>query len=142
MEANANILSKVLPEDLQRFGLIPEFVGRIPMICTVEELTAEGLVRILTEPKNSLVKQYQKLFGFENVRLTFTDGALKEIAEQALKHGTGARGLRSICENVLMDVMYELPSQTNVAEVIVTEEAVRGECTVEKYSKDGEKIPA
>ena len=142
VEANSNILSKVLPEDLQRFGLIPEFVGRIPVICNVEELTADGLVRILTEPKNSLVKQYQKLFGFENVKLTFTDGALREIAEQALKHGTGARGLRSICENVLMDVMYELPSQKNVAEVIVTEEAVRKESEVEKYSKDGVKIPA
>ncbi|MCL2339713.1 MAG: ATP-dependent Clp protease ATP-binding subunit ClpX, partial [Actinomycetia bacterium] len=107
----SELLAKCLPEDLQKFGMIPEFVGRIPVISSVDELTEDELVRVLTEPKNALVKQYTRMFGFENVQLTFTDSALREIAAEAIKHGTGARGLRSICEHTLLDIMYELPSQ-------------------------------
>ncbi len=121
------LLSQVLPEDLVKFGMIPEFIGRIPVICALEELSEEGLVRILTEPRNALVRQYSKLFEFDGAKLTFTDKALHEIAREAMEHGTGARGLRAICERVLMDTMYELPSRDDVIEVIVTPEAARGE---------------
>ncbi len=121
------LLAQVLPEDLHRFGLIPEFVGRIPVIAHVEELREDDLVRILTEPKNALVKQYQRLFALEGVELRFTPDALREVASQAIKHGTGARGLRSILEGVLLDLMYELPGRTDVLSVTITDEVVRGE---------------
>jgi len=121
------LLAQVLPEDLHKFGLIPEFVGRIPVMAHVEELTEDDLVRILTEPKNALVKQYQRLFALEGVELAFTEDALREIASQAIKHGTGARGLRSILESLLLDLMYELPGRTDVLSVTITAEAVRGE---------------
>jgi len=124
---SSEILNKTLPEDLNRFGMIPEFVGRIPVICSVEELSEEDLIRILTQPKNALVKQYVRLFEFEDVKLTFTDGALKAIANEATEHGTGARGLRSICERTLMETMYDLPGNDSIAEVVVTAEAVRGD---------------
>ena len=117
-------LGSVLPEDLHRFGMIPEFVGRLPVITHVEELSEDDLVHILTEPKNALVKQYERLFGFEDVKLRFTDEALRTIARQAIKRGTGARGLRSICEHVLLDTMYELPSADDIEEVVVTPEAI------------------
>ena len=120
------LFAKVLPEDLLKFGLIPEFVGRLPMIGAVHALDRGALMQILTEPKNALVKQYQKLFEFEDVELTLTPEALGAIADLALKRGTGARGLRSILEDLLLDVMYELPSRKDVAEVVVTEEAVTG----------------
>ena len=123
----SEILAKTLPEDLNRFGMIPEFVGRIPVICNVEELTEQDLVRVLTEPKNALVKQYTRMFSFENVKLNFTDAALKAIAAEAVDHGTGARGLRSICERILLDTMYELPGSCTIAEVVVTPGAVSGE---------------
>ncbi|MBC7266889.1 MAG: ATP-dependent Clp protease ATP-binding subunit ClpX [Coriobacteriia bacterium] len=121
------LLAQVLPEDLHKFGLIPEFVGRIPVMAHVEELTEDDLVRILTEPKNALVKQYQRLFALEGVELVFTDEALREVAAQAITRGTGARGLRSILESLLLDLMYELPGRTDVLSVTVTAEAVRGE---------------
>ena len=117
-------LNKVLPEDLLRFGLIPEFVGRLPVISTLEPLDEEALVRILTEPKNALVKQYKKLLEMDNVELTFESEALKAIATEAIKRNTGARGLRSIIETIMLDVMFELPSRDDVKECIVTEEAV------------------
>jgi ATP-dependent Clp protease ATP-binding subunit ClpX len=119
------LLAQVLPEDLHTFGMIPEFVGRVPVIAHVEELTEDDLVRILTEPKNALVKQYQRLFAMEDVRLTFTDTALRAVAQQAITHGTGARGLRSILERLLLDLMYDLPGRTEVSEVVITEAAVR-----------------
>ncbi|NTU70625.1 MAG: ATP-dependent Clp protease ATP-binding subunit ClpX [Coriobacteriia bacterium] len=119
------LFSQVLPEDLNKFGMIPEFVGRLPVITHVEELSEDDLVHILTEPKNALVKQYQRLFHLESVELEFTDGALRGIAEQAIEHGTGARGLRSIMEGLLLDLMYELPSATDISKVVVTEAAVR-----------------
>ena len=112
------------PEDLLKFGLIPEFVGRLPVIATLTDLDEPALVTILTEPKNALVKQYQRLFDIENTQLTFTDDALKAIAKRAIARKTGARGLRSIMEGILLDTMFELPSMDNVDEVVVNEEAV------------------
>ena len=123
-EESAELLEQVLPEDLNRFGLIPEFVGRIPVISSVRELDEDDLVHILTEPKNALVKQYQRMFGFDNVELVFEDGALHAIAKLAIERGTGARGLRSICESVLQDTMYVLPSSDDIVKVIVTEQCV------------------
>jgi ATP-dependent Clp protease ATP-binding subunit ClpX len=118
------LLGQALPEDLQKYGMIPEFVGRIPVVAHVEELTEDDLVRILTEPKNALVKQYRRLFGLEGVELSFTEDSLRAIAAKALKHGTGARGLRSIMESLLLDSMYDLPSRTDIREAVVTEQAV------------------
>ncbi|HEY3317340.1 MAG TPA: ATP-dependent Clp protease ATP-binding subunit ClpX [Coriobacteriia bacterium] len=118
------MLGNVLPEDLHRFGLIPEFVGRLPVIAHVEELTEDDFVRILTEPKNALVKQYQRLFGFEGVDLAFKDEALRAIARLAIERGTGARGLRSILEALLLDTMYELPSRDDVERVVITGDTV------------------
>jgi ATP-dependent Clp protease ATP-binding subunit ClpX len=126
-QQSSEVLAKTLPEDLNRFGMIPEFVGRIPVICSVDELSEDDLVRVLSEPKNALVKQYARMFSFEDAKLTFTDAALKAIAEEAVKHGTGARGLRAICERTLLDTMYDLPGNSTISEVVVTPEAVRGE---------------
>jgi ATP-dependent Clp protease ATP-binding subunit ClpX len=123
-DAQGVLLSQVLPEDLNRFGMIPEFVGRLPVVTNVAELSEDDLVKILTEPKNALVKQYQRLFDLEGVKLRFTDGALRSVARSAIKHGTGARGLRSICEGILLDTMYELPGSVDIEEVVVTEESV------------------
>ena len=117
------VLSALEPEDLLKFGLIPEFVGRLPVLATLEDLDEDALVTILTEPKNALVKQYQRLFELENAKLTFTDDALKAIAKRAIARKTGARGLRSILEDILLDTMFDLPSLENVEEVVVNEEA-------------------
>ncbi|MBC7133284.1 MAG: ATP-dependent Clp protease ATP-binding subunit ClpX [Roseovarius sp.] len=122
---NAGELFKELePEDLLKFGLIPEFVGRLPVLATLEDLDEEALVTILTEPKNALVKQYQRLFEMEGAKLSFTEDALKAIARRAIARKTGARGLRSILEDILLDTMFDLPSLENVEEVVVNEEAV------------------
>jgi len=118
-------LSMVLPEDLLKFGLIPEFVGRLPVISTLEPLDEEALVRILTEPKNALVKQYQKLLEMDNVKLEFEPAALQLIAKEAIKRNTGARGLRAIIESIMLDVMYEVPSRTDVDTCVITEQVVR-----------------
>ncbi|WP_300278017.1 ATP-dependent Clp protease ATP-binding subunit ClpX [Peptacetobacter sp.] len=118
------IYENVLPEDLLKFGIIPEFIGRIPVIATLNMLDEEALVTILKEPKNALVKQYKKLFAIEDVELEFEDDALKEIAKKAIERNTGARGLRSIVENIMMDTMYEVPSEENVEKVVVTKESV------------------
>ncbi|WP_343562942.1 ATP-dependent Clp protease ATP-binding subunit ClpX [Kiloniella sp. b19] len=120
-------LLKVLePEDLLKFGLIPEFVGRLPVIATLEDLDNDALVEILSEPKNALVKQYQRLFEMEDVKLVFTDGALKGIAAKAIERKTGARGLRSILEGILLETMFELPDMEGVDEVVVNSEVVEG----------------
>jgi ATP-dependent Clp protease ATP-binding subunit ClpX len=124
---SSELLKKTLPEDLNTFGMIPEFIGRIPVICSVDELSEDDLIRILTEPRNALVKQYARMFAFEDTVLTFTDAALSAIAHEAVEHGTGARGLRAICERTLLDTMYDLPGNNSIAEVVVTAEAVRGE---------------
>ena len=115
------------PEDLLKFGLIPEFIGRLPMIATLEDLDEKSLVKILQEPKNSLTKQYQELFKLDGAKLTFKDNALKEIAQKAIKKKTGARGLRSILENILLKTMFDLPSQDNIEEVIVDVGAAKGQ---------------
>ncbi|WP_096085843.1 ATP-dependent Clp protease ATP-binding subunit ClpX [Agaribacterium haliotis] len=120
-------LRELEPEDLIRFGLIPEFVGRLPVIATLDELDEAALVRILKEPKNSLVKQYGKLFEMEGVEVDFRDEALAAVAQKSMERKTGARGLRSIMENVLLDTMYDLPSQDNVAKVVVDEAVIKGE---------------
>jgi ATP-dependent Clp protease ATP-binding subunit ClpX len=118
------IISLVEPEDLIKYGFIPEFVGRMPVIASLDELDEKALVKILTEPKNALIKQYQKLLAFENVKLKFTDGALTAIARKALQRKTGARGLRSILEDIMLDVMYEIPSQKGIKDCIISEETV------------------
>jgi ATP-dependent Clp protease ATP-binding subunit ClpX len=115
------------PEDLLKFGLIPEFIGRLPMIATLEDLDEKSLIKILQEPKNSLTKQYQELFKLDGAKLTFKENALKEIAQKAIKKKTGARGLRSILENILLKTMYDLPSQDNIDEVIVDAGAAKGQ---------------
>ncbi|WP_195576334.1 ATP-dependent protease ATP-binding subunit ClpX [Paenibacillus sp. 1001270B_150601_E10] len=117
-------LSMTLPEDLLKFGLIPEFVGRLPVISTLEPLDEETLVRILSEPKNALTKQYQKLLEMDNVKLDFEKGALEAIAREAIKRNTGARGLRAIIEGIMLDVMYEVPSREDIANCVITEKVV------------------
>ncbi|HJG96194.1 MAG TPA: ATP-dependent Clp protease ATP-binding subunit ClpX [Romboutsia timonensis] len=120
------IYAQVLPEDLLKFGIIPEFIGRIPVIATLDLLDEDALVKILKEPKNALVKQYQKLLELDDVELEFRDDALRAIAKKAIERNTGARGLRSIVENTMMECMYEVPSREDVKKVIVTKEAVEG----------------
>ena len=120
------VLRGVEPDDLLRFGLIPEFIGRLPVIATLEDLDEDALVKILTEPKNALVKQYQRLFDMENVGLTFTDDALHSVARKAILRKTGARGLRSILEGILLETMFELPNYQGVEEVVVNQEVIEG----------------
>ena len=120
------VLRGVEPEDMLRFGLIPEFIGRLPVIATLEDLDEPALVKILTEPKNALVKQYQRLFDMENVGLSFTTDALHSIAKKAIGRKTGARGLRSIMESILLETMFELPTYQSVEEVVVNAEVVEG----------------
>tara|TARA_Y100000992_G_scaffold249488_1_gene181289 strand:- start:91 stop:519 length:429 start_codon:yes stop_codon:yes gene_type:complete len=128
------------PEDLLKYGLIPEFIGRLPMIATLEDLDEKSLIKILQEPKNSLVKQYQELFKLDGAKLIFKDNALKEIALKAISKKTGARGLRSILENILLKTMYELPSQDNIEEVIIDSNVVKGHSQpIIAYSKTDNK---
>jgi ATP-dependent Clp protease ATP-binding subunit ClpX len=133
-------LSKVLPEDLLKFGLIPEFVGRLPIISTLEPLDEEALIRILTEPKNALVKQYQKLLDMDGVELDFQQEALVSIAKEAIKRNTGARGLRSIIEGIMLDVMFDLPSREDVSKCIITKESVLNKVLPQLVTKEGEVI--
>ncbi|MDK1010020.1 MAG: ATP-dependent Clp protease ATP-binding subunit ClpX [Actinomycetota bacterium] len=121
----ADLIDQVMPEDLIGYGLIPEFIGRLPVVTTVADLDLESLIRVLTEPKNAIVKQYNRFFEMDGVELVITEDALEAIAEQAMKRGTGARGLRAIMEEVLLDTMYELPSRTDVARVVIDGEVVR-----------------
>ncbi len=137
-----DILEAVQPEDLLKFGLIPELVGRLPVIATMQELEEEDLVRILTEPKNALTKQYARLFEFEDVRLRFTEGSLTAIAQKALKRKSGARGLRSVLEEAMLDVMYELPSKENVQECVISEQVITdGDYPVILYNNPSEEKP-
>ena len=131
------LFKQVMPEDLTKFGLIPEFIGRVPVTVSLDFLDEEDLERILTTPKNALVKQYKKLFELDNVELEFTDGALDAIAKKAVERKTGARGLRSIIENAVMDTMYETPSDDNIATCIITEEVINDGAKPEiKYNSD------
>jgi ATP-dependent Clp protease ATP-binding subunit ClpX len=118
------ILSLVEPEDLIKYGLIPEFVGRLPIVATLDELDEPAMIKILTEPKNALIKQYQRLLSLDNVRLRFTDGAQSAIAKKATQRKTGARGLRAILEEIMLDVMYEIPSQKGIKECVINEETI------------------
>ncbi len=123
-KSESEALSQVLPEDLIKYGLIPEFVGRLPILCSLHELDSDALIRILTEPKNALVKQYQKMFEFEGVSLKFTEDALRAISELAIDRKIGARGLRLITEDLMLDIMYELPSSDGVKEFVITREMI------------------
>jgi ATP-dependent Clp protease ATP-binding subunit ClpX len=133
-----DLLNHVVPEDLIKFGLIPEFVGRLPVLATLDELDEEDLIRILVEPKNSLVRQYKTIFEMENVNLKFTETALKGVAKDALKRGVGARGLRIILEELMLDLMYEIPSSADIEECVITEEVVaKRTAPVRVYKKAG-----
>ncbi|MCX6105862.1 MAG: ATP-dependent Clp protease ATP-binding subunit ClpX [Proteobacteria bacterium] len=120
----SHLLAKVQTNDLMKFGMIPEFIGRLPIVCSLSQLDEAALIKILTEPKNAIVKQFKKLFAFESVELKFTDGALRAVVKEALKRKTGARGLRSILETAMLEIMYEMPSQLNLKEVVITEEVI------------------
>jgi ATP-dependent Clp protease ATP-binding subunit ClpX len=124
--ALGDILAQAQPEDLLRYGLIPEFIGRLPVVATLEELDEKALIRILTQPRNALTKQYEKLMSFEKVKLKFTEGALGAIARKAYTQKTGARGLRAILEEVMLEVMYDVPSQKHIKEILVTEDVIHG----------------
>lgn len=125
-DPDKSLMQQIIPEDLLKFGLIPEFIGRLPILTALEKLTEEDLVRILTEPKNALIKQYQKLVSFDDVSLKFEDDAVKEIAHLAIERNTGARGLRSIVEATMRDVMFDIPSEDNIKEVVITKDTVDG----------------
>ena len=120
------LFKQVMPEDLIRYGLIPEFVGRVPVVVTLDGLDENALLRILQEPKNALTKQYHKLFELDGVELDFEDEALRVMARKSMERKTGARGLRAIMEDVIMDLMYEIPSQTDVSECLITKDVVEG----------------
>ena len=133
------LLEAVQPEDLLKFGLIPEFIGRLPMVATLHELTEEALIDILTKPRNSLVKQFQKLFEMDGVKCKFTKGALQAVARKALERESGARGLRAVLEEAMLDIMYEVPSKANIKEVVVNEEVVvKGDTPIIVYEKEAE----
>ena len=134
------ILAQVQSEDLLRFGLIPELVGRLPVVATMDELEEEDLVKILREPKNALTKQYERLFEFDEIRLRFTEGALAAIAQEALRRKSGARGLRSVMERAMLDIMYELPSKENVRECVISEQVIiNGDYPVVLYDNETKK---
>ncbi|MBM4253432.1 MAG: ATP-dependent Clp protease ATP-binding subunit ClpX [Deltaproteobacteria bacterium] len=120
----SELLAKVQTEDLMKFGMIPEFIGRVPIVCSLAQLDEAALIKILTEPRNAIVKQFKRLFDFESVELKFTDGALRAVVKEALKRKTGARGLRAILETAMLEIMYEMPSQENLKEVVITEEVI------------------
>ena len=124
-QEGSELLAQVMPEDLLQYGLIPEFIGRLPVVSAVHQLLRDDLVKILEEPKNALVKQYQRFFNYDSIELVFTDDALWEIADKALERETGARGLRSIIENALLDVMFELPSRKDVSKCVITKETIQ-----------------
>ncbi|KAB7708596.1 ATP-dependent protease ATP-binding subunit ClpX [Bacillus aerolatus] len=138
--AEGSLLSKLVPEDLLKFGLIPEFIGRLPVISSLEQLDEEALVEILTKPKNALVKQYQKMMELDDVNLEFEEGALREIAKKAIERKTGARGLRSIIESIMLDVMYDLPSREDIKTCVITQETVLENAAPRLLGEDGQKI--
>ncbi|TMU85736.1 ATP-dependent protease ATP-binding subunit ClpX [Bacillus sp. BHET2] len=140
VKEDKSLLSKVLPEDLLKFGLIPEFIGRLPVISSLEPLDEEALVEILTKPKNALVKQYQKMLELDDVELEFTEDALIEISKKAIERKTGARGLRSIIENMMLDVMFDLPSRDDIKKCIITKETILGDAAPHLMLEDGTMI--
>ena len=135
------ILRQVLPQDFVKFGMIPEIIGRVPMVVSLDQLDREALIRILKEPKNSIIKQYQKLFEMDGVELSFADDAIEEVADKTLERKTGARGLRAIMEKAMLDIMYNLPSDENVESCLITKDVIDGSGEpVLMYSDDG-KLP-
>lgn len=141
-QKETNILQQLQPDDLVRFGLIPEFIGRLPVMAVLDPLSEEALIDILVKPKNALTKQYSRLFGFENVELKFTDEALKAIAEEAIRRKTGARGLRSVIESSMLDIMYEIPSKPEVKSCIIDEDVIRGKKTPKLIYRTEEEMKA
>lgn len=139
---DASLLSQIKPEDLQAYGLIPEFIGRIPVVANLEQLDVDALKSILTQPKNALVKQFKKILELDGVELEFTDEALTAISELAIERKTGARGLRSIIEESLMDIMFDIPSEENVAKVVITEQTIRESIAPEMYDEASNLIEA
>jgi ATP-dependent Clp protease ATP-binding subunit ClpX len=139
VDSDQNVLKHVEPEDLIKYGLIPEFIGRLPIISDVSQLTKAELVRILSEPKNAIVRQFTKLLSLENVKLIFTDEALDAIAEKAIAKGTGARGLRSIIEELMLDIMFEVPSKQDISECLITADTVKGKAPKLLKKKNEEK---
>lgn len=137
---NDAIMQQAIPQDLQTFGLIPEFIGRLPIMANLNKLTKDDLVHILTQPKNALVKQYQQLLKMDNVELTFTDEALDAIAQKALDRKTGARGLRSIIEEAMLEIMFEIPSREDVSKVIITESVINDDIEPDLFDLEGKKI--
>ena len=139
-EDNTSLLSQLIPEDLLKFGLIPEFIGRLPVLASLEQLDVDALVQILTEPKNALAKQYQKMLELDDVELEFEQGALTEIAKEAIERKTGARGLRSIIEAIMLDVMFELPSRDDIKKCIITAETIKDKAQPRLILADGTEL--
>ena len=140
VEGEASLLSQLIPEDLLKFGLIPEFIGRLPVLASLEQLDVDALVQILTEPKNALAKQYQKMLELDNVELEFEEDALVEIAKLAIERKTGARGLRSIIESTMLDVMFELPSREDIKKCIITAETITEKAQPKLLLEDGQEL--
>ena len=140
IDESKSVMQQIIPEDLLKFGLIPEFIGRLPIMAALEKLTEDDLIHILTEPKNALVKQYKKLMELDNVELEFEEDALREISKQAIERNTGARGLRSIIENLMLEIMFDLPSRPEVSKCVITKEAVVGTTEAIFYNNEGKKV--
>lgn len=140
LDQNGSVMQQINPEDLLKFGLIPEFIGRLPVMAALEKLTEDDLVHILTQPKNALEKQYKKLMMLDNVELEFEEKALREIAKKAIERNTGARGLRSIIESIMLEIMFDLPSRPEIAKCVITEETVIGDGQPDFYTVEGQKI--
>jgi len=138
---NAKLLAQLEPEDLLKYGLIPEFIGRLPVIATLHDLEVDHLVQILQEPKNALLRQYTKMFELENVKLTFKKDAVITLAKEAIKRKTGARGLRSIIENSMLDIMYEIPSDPDISEVEISKETILQKAKPKLTKKPASRIP-
>ncbi len=138
-EEHENVLRNLLPEDLIKYGLIPEFVGRLPVVAVLDELSKEALMRILTEPMNAFTKQYKKIFSFEDVELEFTDGAIEEVASLSMARESGARGLRAVLEKLMLDLMFDIPSMGNVAKIVITREMVAGQKGPDVLDRKAEK---
>jgi len=138
LDEEKSLMQQIIPEDLMKFGIIPEFIGRIPIVTALEKLTEDDLVNILTKPKNALIKQYKELMALDGVDLQFTDGALREIAQLSIERDTGARGLRSIVEETMLNTMFEIPGRDDVEGVKVTKDAVRKVKDPELILKNGE----
>ena len=142
VDEKKSLMQQIIPEDLMQFGLIPEFIGRLPVMAALEKLTEEDLIEILSKPKNSLVKQYQKLMKIDDVILEFEEGALSEIAKKAIERNTGARGLRSIIESIMLDIMYEIPKDDNIGMVTITKEYIEGTGTPMITMRGQAKLPS